>query len=52
MGESPDGRYMAALALGDEAKGQLATCPAVLLYDFRTRRWTRLANAENICHLA
>jgi Tol biopolymer transport system component len=46
---SPDGRYIAALALGDEAKNRLATCPAVLLYDFRTRRWTTLANISNIC---
>jgi DNA-binding winged helix-turn-helix (wHTH) protein/Tol biopolymer transport system component len=43
---SPDGRYIAALALGDEAKGQLASCPALLLYDFRTSRWTTLAKAE------
>jgi Tol biopolymer transport system component len=49
---SPDGRYIAALALGDEAKGQLAVCPAVLLYDRRTRRWTTLANIWNIWNLA
>jgi Tol biopolymer transport system component len=49
---SPDGRYIAALALGDEAKGQLALCPAALLYDFRTRRWATLAKAPNIRNLA
>lgn len=48
---SPDGRYIAALALGDEAKGQLPISPALSLYDFRTRRWTTLANAENIRNL-
>jgi Tol biopolymer transport system component len=49
---SPDGRYIAALALGDEARGQLAACPAVLLYDLRTHRWTTLANISNIWNLA
>jgi dipeptidyl aminopeptidase/acylaminoacyl peptidase len=49
---SPDGRYIAALALGDEAKGQLPVCPAVLVYDFRAGRWTTLANVSGICNLA
>jgi Tol biopolymer transport system component len=49
---SPDGRHIAALGLGDEAKGQLSACPAVLLYDFRTRRWTTLASVSKICNLA
>jgi Tol biopolymer transport system component len=49
---SPDGRHIAALALGDEAKGQLPACPAVLLYDFRTRRWTTLASVPGIRNLA
>jgi Tol biopolymer transport system component len=48
---SPDGRYIAALALGEEAKGGLTACPAVLLYDFSTRRWTTLATTESICSL-
>jgi Tol biopolymer transport system component len=48
---SPDGRYIAALALGDEAKGELAASPVVLLYDFGTRRWTTLAKSENISKL-
>jgi Tol biopolymer transport system component len=41
---SPDGRYIVALALGDETKGQLTNCPSLLLYDLRTRRWITLAN--------
>jgi Tol biopolymer transport system component len=49
---SPDGRHVAALALGDEAKGGLAHCPALLLYDFGTRNWTTLASVSNICNLA
>jgi DNA-binding winged helix-turn-helix (wHTH) protein/Tol biopolymer transport system component len=50
---SPNGRYIAALALGDEAKGQrLVYCPALLVYDFKTRRWTRLDKAKEACNLA
>jgi len=49
---SPSGRYIAALSLGDEAKGNLASCPALLLYDVRTSNWTTLANVENIRNLA
>jgi Tol biopolymer transport system component len=48
---SPDGRYIAALALGDEAKNELPASPAVLLCDFGTRRWTTLAKSENIFSL-
>jgi Tol biopolymer transport system component len=48
---SPNGRYIAALALGDEAKNLLATCPAVLLYDFSTRQWTALAESDDITSL-
>ena len=49
---SPNGRYIATLALGDESKGGLAICLALLLYEFRTHTWTRLANADNILNLA
>ena len=49
---SPDGRYIAALALGDEAARELADCPAILLYDFRTSRWTTLATIPSIANLA
>jgi Tol biopolymer transport system component/DNA-binding winged helix-turn-helix (wHTH) protein len=49
---SPNGRYIAALVLADEAKGGLAICPAVLLYDTKARRWENLAKAENIRNLA
>jgi Tol biopolymer transport system component len=49
---SPNGRYIAALAVGDEAKGAMSYCPAVLLYDFRTSEWTRLAEAKSIRNLA
>ena len=38
--------------MGDESKGGLAICLALLLYDFRTHTWTRLANADNILNLA
>jgi hypothetical protein len=40
---SPDGRYITALALGEESKGGLQLCPALLLYDFRSGTWTTLA---------
>ena len=40
---SPDGRYLAALAVGEESKGGLQFCPALLLYDFRSGKWTTLA---------
>ena len=49
---SPNGRYIAALALGDETKGGLAYCPAVVVFDFRSHNWTTLANAESIRNLA
>jgi Tol biopolymer transport system component/DNA-binding winged helix-turn-helix (wHTH) protein len=49
---SPNGRYIAALVLGDEARGGISSCPAVLLYDLRTSTWTRLANATSIRNLA
>jgi len=45
---SPDGRYMAALALGDEAKNALSNCPALLIYDFRLGTWTTLAKVWTI----
>ena len=48
---SPDGRYIAALALGDETKGQLSNCASLLLYSPSTRRWTTLAHVWNITSL-
>jgi Tol biopolymer transport system component/DNA-binding winged helix-turn-helix (wHTH) protein len=45
---SPDGRYMAALALGEESKGGLSVCPALLLYDFRSGAWSTLARTWSI----
>ena len=49
---SPDGRYIAALALGDETKGQLAHCASLLLYDFGKRSWTTLVNMLDIINVA
>jgi len=49
---SPDGRYIAALALGDEAKGQLAVCPSILLFDLKARRWATLVKISPIVNLA
>ena len=49
---SPDGRYIAALALGDEAKGPLADCHAAVVYSFKTRKWTALATIRSISNLA
>ena len=45
---SPDGRYIAALALGEEAKGGFEFCPALLLYDFRSGMWTTVAKIWTI----
>ena len=45
---SPDGRYMAALVLGEESKGGLSVCPALLLYDFRSGAWSTLARTWSI----
>jgi dipeptidyl aminopeptidase/acylaminoacyl peptidase len=49
---SPNGRYIAALALGDEAKGGLSHCPAALLYDLKTHKWVTLAKQEAIRNLS
>jgi Tol biopolymer transport system component len=49
---SPNGRYIAALVLGDEAKGDLSDCPAVVLYDLKTHKWVTLAKEEAIRNLS
>jgi Tol biopolymer transport system component/DNA-binding winged helix-turn-helix (wHTH) protein len=49
---SPDGRYIAALALGDATKAQLGNCQSLLLYNFRARNWSTLANIWNVASLA
>jgi hypothetical protein len=49
---SPSGRYIAALALGDPSEGGLAASAALLLYDFKTSRWTPLSHRHPIFDLA
>jgi hypothetical protein len=49
---SPNGRYIAAMVLGDGTKVQLLQCPAISLYDTKARRWENLANAVYIRNLA
>jgi Tol biopolymer transport system component/DNA-binding winged helix-turn-helix (wHTH) protein len=49
---SPDGRYIAALALGDISKVALGVSSEMSLYDFRTSRWSTLVQMYDIQDLA
>jgi Tol biopolymer transport system component len=42
---SPDGQHIAAVDLGSEPGGDLRAGPAILIYDFRSDKWTTLARS-------
>jgi Tol biopolymer transport system component len=48
---SPDGLHIAAVALGSESSGGSRSGPAILVYDFRSAKWTTLARIGHIRNL-